>query len=87
MPVYTVQQGRKLLSYHGLPVLRLLLEWAVAHPKVNTSQVIFYFNVVELDNSIPFPVDHCSMLIVQGADIEGVYLAPSAVAWTCEAAE
>ena len=40
MPVYTVQQGRKLLSYHGLPVLRLLLEWAVAHPKVNTSQVI-----------------------------------------------
>ena len=34
MPVYTVQQGRKLLSYHALPVLRLLLEWAVAHPKV-----------------------------------------------------
>ena len=87
MPVYTVQQGRKLLSYHGLPVLRLLLEWAVAHPKVNTSQVFFYFNDVELDNSIPFPVDHCSMLIVQGADIEGVYLAPSAVAWTCEAAQ
>ena len=34
MPVYTVQQGRKLLSYHALPVVRLLLEWAVAHPKV-----------------------------------------------------
>ena len=36
MPVYTVQQGRKLLSYHALPVVRLLLEWAVAHPKVLT---------------------------------------------------
>ena len=34
MPVYTVQQGRNLLTYHALPVLRLLLEWAVAHPKV-----------------------------------------------------
>ena len=34
MPVYTVQQGRKLLSYHALPVVRLLLEWVVAHPKV-----------------------------------------------------
>jgi len=34
MPVYTVQQGAKLLEYEALPVARILLEWLVAHPTV-----------------------------------------------------